>query len=892
MSLTNGLRFRKFDLHVHTPASKDFQGTATSEEIVAAALQKGLSGIAITDHQTAASVDKVKAAAAGKPLAVFPGVELLVHGGESGVHILLLFDVDKTTEHVHQFLNRIKVYQKDGQPTIAAEATVGLVCDELAQYDPSALVVLAHCHSSKGVTGDIKGEVRTQIFQTFRRNLVGAEANESDFANDTKKAAHKRVVDLFDGTDPNYHHRRLGVYQSSDAHALADIGSSYTFFKVDDVITIEDIRQSLLDRDTRIRQSLDFKEVVYSRIDELKITSGFLADQTFEFHEGLNSVLGAKGSGKSLAVEALRFGLNQGPALPGIREDHASKLEKCLKVHGTVEIRVTDESGKQYLVARTLNPASGSPIKITDLTDNTPKDFQIAEVFPVLFLSQNEIIRIAEDQTGGSLRTFIDRFFDFYRFQNNIERLNRELAEVDAQLIEALKAHLVVSDSQRKVATAKEEIEKLGRQITNTVFEKYAQQEQLGRALKNQVEFVDSMIESVTTSEASYVDLVVPTTGEPKIDNDPAVKRASDITAKAIQEVVRHFKDTGAALTAQRAPLRQEYDDWEVAFKTVKDEYDRVVKDTGGTQVALDQRRQRLIKELSNLERDLARHSTRAQQLRTVTSKRNEILDALDDAYKAYFQERQNRCQFFTDNSHGALSVTIREREDRSEFRQQLVAFKRGSWLRDEEVEKIANAITPREFVSALLRFEHSGRINKTSLQELAQRAVIREDQFEKLAVHLLTEYQHKEILALMYNAVPKDVPSISYKVGTEFKPLADLSVGQKAVALLIVALSDGAFPIVIDQPEDSLDLRTIWDDVCSTIRGAKDRRQFIFTTHNSSVAVASDTDKFTILQAEANRGRVVYSGSLNSPKIKQEVIDYLEGGVDTYGKKREKYNL
>lgn len=143
-----------------------------------------------------------------------------------------------------------------------------------------------------------------------------------------------------------------------------------------------------------------------------------------------------------------------------------------------------------------------------------------------------------------------------------------------------------------------------------------------------------------------------------------------------------------------------------------------------------------------------------------------------------------------------------------------------------------------------------------------------------------------------MYNTVPKDVPAISYKVGGEFKPLAELSVGQKAVALLIIALSDGTFPIVIDQPEDSLDLRSIWDDVCNTIRGAKDKRQFIFTTHNSSVAVASDTDKFTIMQAEANRGRVVFSGSLNSPQIKQEVIDYLEGGVETYARKREKYNL
>ena len=466
------------------------------------------------------------------------------------------------------------------------------------------------------------------------------------------------------------------------------------------------------------------------------------------------------------------------------------------------------------------------------------------------------------------------------------------MSEIDDRLIEALKAHLIISDSQRKVGTAKEELDRLGRQITNTVFAKYAEQEQIGRALKSQLDFIDSIIDSVTTSDKSYADLSAPKTGDAKVDDDPAVKRATDITTRTIHDISTDLKRVIDGTKKNRLLLQQEYDDWETAFGVVKGEYDRVVKETGGTQVALDQRRQRLLKELSNLERDFARNSARAQQLRPITEKRNEVLDALDRAYKAYFEERQKRCQFFTDNSHGALAVTIREREDSSEFKTQLLSFKRGSWLRDEEVETIASAITPREFIGALLRFEHSGRTNKSALEELARRAGIREDQFEKLAVHLLSEYQYKDVLALMYNTVLKDVPAISYKVAGEFKPLTELSVGQKAVALLIIALSDGTFPIVIDQPEDSLDLRSIWDDVCNTIRGAKDRRQFIFTTHNSSVAVASDTDKFTIMQAEANRGRVVFSGSLNSPQIKQEVIDYLEGGAETYGRKREKYNL
>ena len=73
---------------------------------------------------------------------------------------------------------------------------------------------------------------------------------------------------------------------------------------------------------------------------------------------------------------------------------------------------------------------------------------------------------------------------------------------------------------------------------------------------------------------------------------------------------------------------------------------------------------------------------------------------------------------------------------------------------------------------------------------------------------------------------------------------------------------------------------------------GGKERRQFIFTTHNSSLAVASDTDKFTILEADSARGHVMFSGSMDHSPVNEEVIKYLEGGPDTYRTKFGKYRI
>ena len=107
---------------------------------------------------------------------------------------------------------------------------------------------------------------------------------------------------------------------------------------------------------------------------------------------------------------------------------------------------------------------------------------------------------------------------------------------------------------------------------------------------------------------------------------------------------------------------------------------------------------------------------------------------------------------------------------------------------------------------------------------------------------------------------------------------------------MLLMALSDGAMPIVIDQPEDSLDIRSIWDDVCKKLRAGKEKRQFIFTTHNSSLAVASDTDCFLILEGSATHGKVVHVGAMDHSPVSDEVVKYLEGGSATYLLKFDKY--
>jgi len=710
------------DLHVHTPASQDYQDKdATTEQIVDRAIAQGLAAIAITDHQTAAGVDSIRIAGAAKGLIVFPAVELMTAGGERGIHINILFDVDKTTEHVHQFLNRVKVYTKDGTPTIISELTVGQVADELAAYDPTALIVLAHCHSSKGATGDIKGEQRGQIFQRHRRNILGAEASEKNFRDEDRRKNRQRVVDVFDGSDSNFQHRTLGVFQASDAHTVGDIGRAYSWFKVDEPITIEDIRQCCIDRDTRIRQPHEFTPIPCPRITSLVITSGFLKDQRLEFHDGLNSILGAKGSGKSLVIEALRFVMNQSPTVSPIKEDHWAKLDKQVKAHGKVRAECIDESGKTYRITRTYQPTDGHPTDIIDVSDGSKKVFTIPEVFPVLFLSQNEIIRIAEDPTGSSLRTFIDRFFDFHHHQRKIEVLVDELRVTDRRVAESLRAHLSLTEAKQKAATFKEEIARLNRQLTNTTFDKYTKSEGIGLSIKAHIDFVDDLDSELVALGESFDERETPPLEAATGDTEPGIQRAADAATRALMSVREHIAQARSEVADQRALAADEHKLWEEQFAPIKTDYERLVKDAGGNQIALDQRRRRVVADLASIEKQITGSATKAQGLRVAAIARNGILDRLDVAYREYFDERRKRCEYFTTQSNGSIVVTIAQGRDSSQFKAQLLGVKRGTYLKEDAVDQVVAAITPRALVGAAFSFEYGGRQETKTIEELSK---------------------------------------------------------------------------------------------------------------------------------------------------------------------------
>jgi len=330
MSKTQGLFFRKFDLHIHTPASKCFYNkNVTPEQIVQKAVQMKLSAIAITDHNTGEWVDKIKIAAKGTNLIVFPGVEITV--GDAHNHIIAILDVDKTTRDIEDLLSKVDIFcNKRGKEDAFSSMSVVKVIEIIASEKFEGIAIPAHIDSTNGIFVQMRGMPRKKVIK--HSSLLAVEA-----------VNFQKVAKLLDGNDPIYQ-RKLAVYQSSDnpcidrdgniiisglyagKHSIGGIGSRYSYFKVDENISLESLRQCFIDPEVRIRQSFEYKKRTYQYIKSVKINSGFLSDIEYNFHQGLNSILGAKGVGKSLLVEFIRFALDQESTHHEISEDHGEKL--------------------------------------------------------------------------------------------------------------------------------------------------------------------------------------------------------------------------------------------------------------------------------------------------------------------------------------------------------------------------------------------------------------------------------------------------------------------------------------------------------------------------------------------------------------------------------------
>jgi hypothetical protein len=142
----------------------------------------------------------------------------------------------------------------------------------------------------------------------------------------------------------------------------------------------------------------------------------------------------------------------------------------------------------------------------------------------------------------------------------------------------------------------------------------------------------------------------------------------------------------------------------------------------------------------------------------------------------------------------------------------------------------------------------------------------------------------------------------------------SSMTPGKQALFALTLTLSesDEAWPLLIDQPEDDLDSRAIYDTIVPYLKERKRERQILMVTHNANLVVGADSEQIVVTNRHGddrkNRGDQTFAyltGSLeqSTPLKKAEFIldaggvrehacEILDGGEEAFRKRRDKYNL
>jgi len=129
----------------------------------------------------------------------------------------------------------------------------------------------------------------------------------------------------------------------------------------------------------------------------------------------------------------------------------------------------------------------------------------------------------------------------------------------------------------------------------------------------------------------------------------------------------------------------------------------------------------------------------------------------------------------------------------------------------------------------------------------------------------------------------------------------------------LLLEKSNAKHPILMDQPEDNLDNRTVFAQLKAAIKDKKITRQVILVTHNANLVVATDAEEVTVchqygsaedttpegLRFEYFSGPLEHShhspeapNILQSKGIKEHVCEILEGGEEAFRSRQQKYEI
>ncbi len=868
-----GATFIRADLHVHTYADGDADPKPDLESYVDAAIDSGISIMAITDHNSVQFVRAAMRAAESKDLVVIPGIEISTHDG----HLLALFSPEQIDDlEAFATSENLKLKKLSDTDKRSDRSILDLV-NEIGRR--GGLAIPAHVDASRGICQTMHQNELVELLSSPA--LAGLEFLKGDtletWFTDADDDAARLAAWKARQANPLLKDRGLARLMSSDAHSVKMIGQdrasrTLTRVKLDDP-NFAALRNAVQFNPKARCKAEAILPATYPRIVSASFVGGFLDGVSMDFTGNLNCLIGGRGSGKSTALLSIRAALGA----DSFSDEDPNDPDRMPEI---TTVTFIDKAGSERVAVRHRDgeprDAGGSPIRL-----------RLAD------LGQDESGRLAREynENPAVLLEFLDSFLVLHSFEERETELTAQLAENSTEVQNTA----VVADQIKKLEDEQARLEASIKAATEGRIEDLAKWAVLLASQKPLLEDLDSRLEAA---------LPEPIT-EPLVDLDAlADEFGVDLAAKPANEFVGGADGIRERLTVfdtRRASIsKQAASDIEKAAKEVeaslarwKDNQTELEKRLNAKKTELEQQGLKvqagalvtMANRLNEAKKQLTALRKKQDKHKAARASRTESLNELhanrENLYQCRIAGLKRIAEDATNYSDG---LAIRVFYDRCGIDGEWVSWLTSHFtLRQPRVSRLASKIGPHDFAVKLL----TDRKALLVLKDQDGSAFLTEE-----AVNRAATWPNVFELEVMCR---DDRPRIEVQRDghPDRRPFDKLSAGQqRSVLLSLLLCAERSDPLVLDQPEDHLDGQYIATAVVRHLEAAKERRQVLIATHSANLVVLGDSELVIPMDGTDGHGTPYAVGAVDRPETRDEVCALLEGGAQAYKKRGERYGF
>ncbi len=905
-NFSKGSEWKKWDLHIHSDAS---DGNSNPSEIIQEAITKEIDVIALTDHHTVKNIDEIKKLGTEKGIAVISGIEFRTEYGSSSVHMIGYFpDYYDNKKLDSKFLHEQILCPLELSETsiISKGKSQGISDNDTAAFKAGMFLVQVDFKKTADLIHKYGGLV--SVHAGSKSNTVEGMKHQGtspknvqelyDSLGTVKEELLSNYVDICEIRKENdsqfFYLENFGLPSivTSDAHNHSEIGTKYVWIKAD--LTFEGLTQITYEPESRVKiqESNPNTKKLYNVIEKVKFNDTseepLFTNSEIGFNPDLNAIIGGKSSGKSLLLHSLAKAIGN----PSTSKDYNKILENI-----ELDVYYADEPD----------------------TKRTPEDRRIIEFLPQLYI-EDIVRRKSESGSENSFDKFIEELIRQELDVNGLyEKHINETNDAQKRLDENIKLWIALD---KELSASREELKPLGDK----------------KAIQNEIKKIEENIESLKKG-AGFSD------EETQLFN--SLSNSNNLCEFKIHQLENHLlkaKEMRDYLAVFFFAGVSSFFDFKTDDNYVQNLFNilqknieiQVQKEANSFFMLLEKKEKKIEYILSCLKKKIESNAEKLTPMLNKSKIKDEIIlmeknvkdekikiEAIIQKEKEIYdlKSKRDEISFIGDyekiiNSYKALAEAINKSigEKWIAGNTNLTLEALPNFEDAKFIEALTSVINIKSYLenqfpncgfSAASHYAYSSN-HIDNIKNILLKTMNDEERFNNFKISGGTE----ELL----RAVLKDCNYIDFDIKKGKDSLQNMSEGKKGIVVLqlYLSLSKSDCPILIDQPEDNLDNRTVYVELNDYIKQCKQRRQIIMVSHNANLVVNTDAENVIVANQAGEDGkenkafRFEYvngalehtfdlpeeKGILYQKGIKEHACEILEGGTDAFKKREEKYNL